>query len=68
MSKAGSWLVKSLLISGAVALAVFVLFYAFFALHKELEVRPASAYWLALLAFLLSAVVTMVYFRMRAER
>ena len=68
MNKAGPWMAKSLLVSAAVALITVVLFYGFFAIHKELEVRPASAFWLGLLAFLLSTVVTMVYFRMRAER
>jgi hypothetical protein len=56
------------MISAAVALATFTLFYGFFTIHRELEVRPISACWLGLLAFLLSAVVTMVYFHMRAER
>jgi phosphatidylserine synthase len=68
VSKTSSWLVKSLLISAAVALATFALFYGFFSIHKELDVRPTSAYWLGLLAFILSAVVSMIYFRMRAER
>ena len=68
MNKTGSWLVKSLLIGVAVALITFTLFYAFFAIHKELDIRPASAYWMGLLAFLLSATVAMIYFRLRAER
>jgi len=68
LSKASSWLVKSLLVGIAVALITFTLFYAFFAIHKELDIRPASAYWMGLLAFLLSATVAMIYFRLRAER
>ena len=68
VSKTGQWMVKSFLISAVVALITVLLFYGFFAIHKELEVRPASAFWLGLLAFLLSAAVTMVYFRRRAER
>ncbi len=68
MNKASSWLVKSFLIGAAVALITFALFYGFFAIHKELDVRPSAAYWLWLLAFLLGAVVSMIYFRMRAER
>ena len=68
MSKTRPWMTKALLISAAVALITVVLFYGFFAIHKELEVRPTAAFWMGLLAFLLSAVVSMIYFRFRAER
>jgi hypothetical protein len=68
VSKTGQWMVKSLLISAVVALITVLLFYGFFAIHKELEVRPASAFWLGLLAFLLSAAVSTIYFRFRPGR
>jgi len=68
MSQNASWLRKSLLISAVVALVTGVGFYLFFRVHQELEVQPSRAWQLGVGAFLLSAVVSMIYFRMRAER
>lgn len=68
MSGNNSWLRKSLLISVAVALITGVGFYLFFRIHQELEIQPSRAWQLGVGAFLLSAIVTIIYFRMRAER
>jgi multidrug transporter EmrE-like cation transporter len=59
---------KSLLISVAAALAVWVGFYLFFKIHQELDIQPAYAWRLGIIAFILSAIATMIYFRMRADR
>ena len=59
---------KSLLISVAVALAVWVGLYLFFKIHQELDIQPAYAWRLGIIAFILSVITTMIYFRMRAER
>ena len=59
---------KSLLISVAAALAVWVGFYLFFKIHQELDIEPAYAWRLGIIAFILSAIAIMIYFRMRAER
>jgi len=68
MSNGNSWLRKSLLISAAIAVVIGVGFYLFFRIHQELEIQPARAWQLAVGAFLLSAIVTIIYFRMRADR
>ncbi|HEY2499069.1 MAG TPA: hypothetical protein VGK24_18550 [Candidatus Angelobacter sp.] len=68
MSNRTSWMAKSLLISVAAALAVWVGFYLFFKIHQELDIQPAYAWRLGIIAFILSAIATMIYFRMRAER
>jgi len=68
MSNGNSWLRKSLLISAAIAVVTGVGFYLFFRIHQELEIQPARAWQLAVGAFLLSAIVTIIYFRMRADR
>ena len=59
---------KSLLISAAIALVIWVGFYLFFKIHQELDIQPAYAWRLGTIAFVLSLIVTMIYFRMRAER
>lgn len=59
---------RSLLISAAIALVIGVGFHLFFRIHQELNIPPAYAWWLGLIAFILSAIATMIYFRMRAER
>ncbi|HEY5030473.1 MAG TPA: hypothetical protein VIK39_18870 [Candidatus Angelobacter sp.] len=43
-------------------------FYLFFHIHQELEIQPVYAFRLATVAFVLSAIVTMIYFRVRAGR
>ena len=59
---------KSLLISAAIALVIWVGFYLFFRIHQELEIQPAYAWGLGTIAFVLSLIATMIYFRMRADR
>lgn len=68
MSHAGSWIWKSLLISATLALLTWISFYFFFKIHQELNVQPDFALPLSGLAFLLSAIITMIYFRMRSPR
>ncbi|HKD80289.1 MAG TPA: hypothetical protein VKH81_11395 [Candidatus Angelobacter sp.] len=68
MSQGGSWLWKSIAISVAVALVTCLGFYLFFRIHQELEIPPARAWQLGVGAFLITAVVTIIYFRMRADR
>ena len=68
MSQRNSWLPKSLLISACIGLITGVGFYLFFRIHQELEIQPARAWQLGVGTFLLSAVVTIIYFRMRTER
>jgi multidrug transporter EmrE-like cation transporter len=68
VSKKDSWIAKSLLISAVIALVTCVGFYLFFRIHQELDVPPAYAWGLGAIAFLLSAIATMIYFRMGAER
>ena len=55
MSNRTSWMAKSLLISAAVALAVWAGFYLFFKIHQELDIQPAYAWRLGIIAFILSA-------------
>jgi len=68
VSKAGSWIAKSLLISAAIALAISMGLYMFLKIHQELEIRPAYAWALGAVVFLLSTIATMIYFNMRTER
>jgi hypothetical protein len=65
MGQIGSWLWKSLLIGGALALLTWAGFYFFFKIHQELNVPPGFAGHLGLFVFFLGALVSMVYFRMR---
>jgi hypothetical protein len=59
---------RSLLMSAVVALVTGVGFYLFFRIHQELNIPPAYAWGLGLIAFVVSAIAAMIYFRMRAER
>ena len=59
---------KSLVISAAIALVTCLGFYLFFRIHQELDIAPSYAWRLGALAFLVSAISTMIYFRMRADR
>jgi hypothetical protein len=68
VSTKGLWVAKSLGISAAIALTTCVGFYMFFHIHQELEIQPAYAFRLAIVAFVLSAIVTLVYFRVRSGR
>lgn len=66
MSNAGSWIAKSLAVSIVIGLLTWVGFYLFFRVHQELYVQPAYAFKLGAIAFVLSAIVAMIYFRSRA--
>lgn len=59
---------KSLAISAVIALVTCIGFYLFFRIHQELDIPPAYAGWLGLIAFLLSAIAATIYFRTRTER
>jgi len=65
MGQTGSWLWKSLLIGGALALLTWAGLYFFFKIHQELNVPPGFAGHLGLFVFFLGALVCMIYFRMR---
>ncbi len=66
VSTTGSWIVKSLAISAAIALVTGGGFYMFFRVHQELDIQPAYAFKLGAIAFVLSAIVALIYFRNRA--
>lgn len=68
MNNTVSWIAKSLLISAVIALVTGAAFYLFFRVHEELNIPPSYAWKLGAIVFILSAVFTMIYFRMRAER
>jgi len=68
MAKITSVLLKSFGASAAIGMATCAIFYGFFASHQELGVEPALAYRFALLAFLLSVIGSLLYFRMKATR
>lgn len=68
MSTKGLGVAKSLGVSAAIALVTWVGFYLFFHIHQELEIQPAYAFRLGTVAFVLSAIVTLVYFRVRSGR
>jgi hypothetical protein len=65
VSNTGSWIAKSLAVSAAIGLLTWAGFYLFFRVHQELYVQPASAFKLGTIAFVLSAIVAMIYFRTR---
>ena len=66
MSNTGSWIARSLVISSAIGLLTWAGFYVFFRVHQELDIQPAYAFKLAAIAFVLSAIVALIYFRNRA--
>ena len=68
MNSMGSWIAKSLGISAAIALAAGVGFYLFFRIHQELYIAPTYAWRLGAIVFLVSAISSMIYFRMRTDR
>jgi hypothetical protein len=68
MSQAGSWIWKSLLIAAALALLTWISFYFFFKVHQELNIQPQFALRLSGLAFLLSAMISAIYFRLHSQR
>ena len=67
MSNPGSWIAKSLAVSVVIGLLTWAGFYLFFRVHQELDVQPAYAFKLGAIAFVLSAIVAMIYFRNRAN-
>lgn len=68
MSPAAAWIWKSLLLSAAIALVASLGFYLFLRAHQELEIQPSRCWQFGLLVFVLSAIFSLIYFRMRAER
>ena len=68
MPRTTLWIWKSLLLSAAVGLAAFVGCYLFLRAHQELEIQPSRCWQIGGLAFVVSAIVSLSYLRMRAER
>jgi hypothetical protein len=68
MNKSSSVLLKCLGISVAVGLAVCAMFYGLFLSHQELGVEPGKAFRFALIAFILAAIISLLYFRMKSTR
>ena len=68
MASTTSWIWKSLLLSAAAGLAVSVASYLFLRAHQELEIQPSRCWQIGLLAFVASAIFSLIYSRMRAER
>jgi len=68
MGPTGSWIWKSLLISAAVALVACTGFYLFLRIHQELDIQPSRSWQLGVVVFILSAIFSLIYFRMRANR
>lgn len=68
MSKVSSTLLKCLAIGAGVGLATGAIFYGFFVSHQELRIAPAVAYRFAALAFVLSAIASLIYFRIKDAR
>jgi len=66
VSTTGSWIAKSLAIGAVIALLTGGGFYMFFRVHQELDIRPAYAFKLGAIAFVLSAIGALIYFRNRA--
>ena len=65
MSNTGSWITKSLAISSVIGLMTWAGLYLFFRAHQELDIQPAYAFKLGAIAFALSTIVAMIYFRTR---
>jgi membrane associated rhomboid family serine protease len=68
VSKTSSIMLKSVAVSVAVTVAAYALFYGFFIAHPELGVAPSTAYRVAIAAFLLSLLISWIYFRAKAMR
>ena len=65
MSNTGSWIAKSLAISSVIGLMTWAGFYLFFRAHQELDIQPPYALKLAAIAFVLSTIGALIYFRNR---
>jgi hypothetical protein len=68
MSPANSWIWKSLLLSAAIGIVACAGFYLFLRAHQELEIQPSRCWQIGLVAFILSAIFSLIYSRMRAAR
>jgi hypothetical protein len=68
MSATGARIAKSLLLSAAVALTIALGFYLFVRAHQELEIQPSRWWQVGVLAFVITAIFSLIYSRMRAER
>jgi hypothetical protein len=68
VTQTGSMLLKCLAVSIACGLATLALLYGLFVTHRELGVAPASAYRFALLVFLLSVLISPIYFKIKSSR
>jgi uncharacterized BrkB/YihY/UPF0761 family membrane protein len=68
MNKTGSIVLKTVSISVAAAIAAYALFYGFLIAHQELGVHASTAYRIAILVFLLSLLISWIYFRAKATR
>ena len=68
MTQTGSMLLKCLAVSAALGVATLALLYGLFVAHRELGVAPASAYRFALIIFLLSALISPLYFKIKGSR
>jgi hypothetical protein len=67
MSKTGAWLLKSFLTGAALGLATFAVFYTFLLVHQEVGVQPGSAIRLAIIVFVASTILALIYFRLKSE-
>ena len=65
MSNTGPWIARSLAVSCVIALMTWVGFYLFFRAHQELNIQPAYAFKLGAFVFVLSVIVSAIYFRNR---
>jgi hypothetical protein len=68
VSETSSIVLKAVAVSVAVTVAAYALFYGFFITHQELGVAPSTAYRVAMAAFLLSLLISWIYFRAKATR
>jgi hypothetical protein len=68
MPRTTSWIWKSSLLSAAFGLAAFVGCYLFLRAHQELEIQPSRCWQIGVLAFVVSAIVSLTYLRMRPGR
>ena len=66
MNNTGTWIAKSLATSSVIGLMTWAGFYLFFRAHQELDIQPAYAFKLGVIAFVLSAIGALIYFRTRA--
>src|SRR5207249_2145969 len=68
VSKTSSIVLKAVGASVAVTVAAYALFYGFFIAQQELGVEPSTAYRVAIAAFLISLLISWIYFRAKAMR